>query len=46
MHMFRKTLLYFLFILTSSGVSAQNKFTISGYISEKGSKENIPGVKD
>src|SRR3982750_3490753 len=44
MLMFRKTLLYFLFILTFSGVSAQNKFTISGYISEKGSKENLPGV--
>ena len=26
------------------GIYAQNKFTISGYISEKGSKENLPGV--
>lgn len=42
--MFRKTLLYILYTLTFTNVSAQTKFTISGYINEKGSKENLPGV--
>ncbi len=42
--MFRKTLLCILYLLIFGSVSAQNKFTISGYISEKGSKENLPGV--
>ncbi|MDI9340353.1 MAG: TonB-dependent receptor [Sediminibacterium sp.] len=34
----------FLFLMLFQGIYAQNKFTISGYISEKGSKENLPGV--
>lgn len=39
-----KTLYLFLFFIAFQGIYAQNKFTISGYISEKGSKENLPGV--
>src|SRR4051812_36839792 len=39
-----KTLGLFLLLLNIQGLKAQNKFTISGYINEKGSKENLPGV--
>src|SRR3954464_11360836 len=39
-----KTLYLFLFLIVFQGIYAQNKFTISGYITEKGSKENLPGV--
>lgn len=39
-----KVLGFVLFLLSLHCVHAQNKFTISGYISEKGSKENLPGV--
>src|SRR3954463_5593751 len=39
-----KTLYLFLLLTVFQGVYAQNKFTISGYISEIGSKENLPGV--
>ncbi len=39
-----KVLCLFLILLSFEGLQAQNKFTISGYISEKGSKENLPGV--
>jgi outer membrane receptor for ferrienterochelin and colicin len=31
-------------IFCVSAVFSQNKFTVSGYITEKGSKENLPGV--
>ncbi len=34
----------FLFLVIFQGIDAQDKFTISGYINEKGSKENLPGV--
>ncbi len=34
----------FLFLMIFQGIYAQNKFTISGYINEKGSQENLPGV--
>jgi outer membrane receptor for ferrienterochelin and colicin len=43
----KKYFLLYLILLVFSGYSvAQNKsnYTISGYISEKGSKENLPGV--
>lgn len=39
-----KVLRLFLILLSFESLQAQNKFTISGYISEKGSKENLPGV--
>lgn len=39
-----KALRLFLILLSFQSLQAQNKFTISGYISEKGSKENLPGV--
>lgn len=39
-----KTSTLLLFLLVFKGLHAQNKFTISGYINEKGSKENLPGV--
>src|SRR3954465_4036964 len=39
-----KTLYLFLSLTGFQGIYAQNKFTISGYINEKGSKENLPGV--
>ena len=39
-----KTLCLFLFLMAFQCIHAQNKFTISGYINEKGSKENLPGV--
>jgi outer membrane receptor for ferrienterochelin and colicin len=39
-----KVLCLFLILLSFQSLQAQNKFTISGYISEKGSKENLPGV--
>ncbi|WP_291150342.1 TonB-dependent receptor [Flavobacterium sp. UBA7680] len=42
--MILKILYLFLFLMLFQGIYAQNKFTISGYISEKGSKENLPGV--
>ena len=42
--MLLKYLCLFLFLIVFQGIDAQNKFTISGYISEKGSKENLPGV--
>ncbi|MCD6066197.1 MAG: TonB-dependent receptor [Bacteroidetes bacterium] len=42
--MFIKIFRLFLFLLAIQGLHAQNKFTISGYITEKGSKENLPGV--
>jgi outer membrane receptor for ferrienterochelin and colicin len=42
--MFIKIFRLFLFLLAIQGIQAQNKFTISGYITEKGSKENLPGV--
>lgn len=42
--MILKTLYLFLFLIVFQGIYAQNKFTISGYINEKGSKENLPGV--
>ncbi len=40
------TLLKFLifFLPSCFSLRAQNKYTISGYINEKGSKENLPGV--
>jgi hypothetical protein len=44
MQMFRKILYTTLFVLCFTLFHSQNKFTISGYITEKGSKENIPGV--
>lgn len=34
----------FFFLMVFRGLHSQNKFTISGYINEKGSKENLPGV--
>jgi outer membrane receptor for ferrienterochelin and colicin len=39
-----KALRLFLILLSFQSLQAQSKFTISGYISEKGSKENLPGV--
>ena len=42
--MMLKTLYLFMLLIVVEGIYAQNKFTISGYISEKGSKENLPGV--
>jgi outer membrane receptor for ferrienterochelin and colicin len=39
-----KTLYLFLFLIVFQDIYAQTKFTISGYITEKGSKENLPGV--
>jgi outer membrane receptor for ferrienterochelin and colicin len=39
-----KVLRLFLLLFVFNGLHAQNKFTISGYINEKGSKENLPGV--
>jgi outer membrane receptor for ferrienterochelin and colicin len=42
--MMLKKLPLFLFLIVFQGIYAQNKFTISGYINEKGSKENLPGV--
>ncbi|MBK7669214.1 MAG: TonB-dependent receptor [Sphingobacteriaceae bacterium] len=42
--MYFKTTILLLFLLVFKGLQAQNKFTISGYINEKGSKENLPGV--
>lgn len=41
----RKSALSLLLIVTCKlSFNAQGKFTISGYINEKGSKENLPGV--
>jgi len=40
----KKILRLFLILLSFQSLQAQNKFTISGYISEKGSNENLPGV--
>ncbi len=37
-------LLFFSFLLSLSGIMAQNHVTISGYVREKGSKELLPGV--
>ncbi len=34
----------FLLIIYSQPLAAQAKFTISGYVTEKGSRENLPGV--
>ena len=42
--MLLKALRLFLILLSFQSLQAQHKFTISGYISEKGSKENLPGV--
>ena len=42
--MILKTLSLFLFLLAFQTLQAQSKFTISGYINEKGSKESLPGV--
>src|SRR6478609_1701281 len=42
--MILKILYLFMFLIVFEGIYSQNKFTISGYISEKGSKENLPGV--
>src|SRR6476646_974604 len=42
--MISKTLCLFLFLIVFQDFYAQNKCTISGYIFEKGSKENLPGV--
>jgi outer membrane receptor for ferrienterochelin and colicin len=39
-----KNLYLFLFLILFQCIYAQDKFTISGYINEKGSKENLPGV--
>ncbi len=39
-----KTLCLLLLLMAFQGIHSQNKFTISGYINEKGSKENLPGV--
>src|SRR5689334_19246821 len=39
-----KTFRLILFLMVLPNLQAQNKFTISGYINEKGSKENLPGV--
>lgn len=39
-----KALGLFLILLSFQSLQAQNRFTISGYITEKGSKENLPGV--
>ncbi len=38
--------LIWLFICVSviNQIQSQNKYTISGYVNEKGSKENLPGV--
>src|SRR6476646_9061806 len=40
----KKVLCLFVILLQFLSLQAQNKFTISGYITEKGSKENLPGV--
>lgn len=41
----RKPILFLLLIVMCKlSFNAQSKFTISGYINEKGSKENLPGV--
>lgn len=37
-------LLLLAFVLAVATAQAQNKFTISGYVTEKGSRENLPGV--
>lgn len=42
--MLLKSPILLLFLLAFQSLQAQNKFTISGYINEKGSKENLPGV--
>src|SRR6476620_6573028 len=42
--MYPRILGFVLLLLALNSAQAQNKFTISGYISEKGSKENLPGV--
>lgn len=39
-----KILYLFLYIMALQSLQAQEKFTISGYVNEKGSKENLPGV--
>ena len=39
--MLLKSLYLFMFLIAFEGIYAQNKFTISGYISEKGSKESL-----
>ena len=39
-----RTFRLFMLFMVCLGLKAQNKFTISGYVSEKGSKENLPGV--
>lgn len=39
-----KKLLPTLFLLCTTSVFAQQKFTISGYVKEKGSQEQLPGV--
>lgn len=42
--MLKNILCLLLSLVIFQSVQAQNKFTISGYINEKGSRENIPGV--
>jgi outer membrane receptor for ferrienterochelin and colicin len=42
--MILKTLHLVLFLIVFQGIYAQTKFTISGYINEKGSKENLQAV--
>src|SRR5688500_6420072 len=42
--MLRKTVCLILILFVFNSALGQNKFTISGYINEKGSKENLPGV--
>jgi outer membrane receptor for ferrienterochelin and colicin len=39
-----KANLFFISILLCLSSTAQTKFTVSGYITEKGSQENLPGV--
>ncbi len=40
----KKYLLLFLILLINLLMVSQSKFTISGYVTEQGSKENLPGV--
>lgn len=40
----KKVLLYFVLLIPVINVAQKNSFTISGYITETGSKENLPGV--
>ncbi len=42
--MFKKLLYISLCVLSFASVLGQSKFTVSGYITETGSKENLPGV--